>query len=75
MAGRIAASRAGAATASLLASWALPIALVLVWELAARSGWLSARVLPAPSAVAVAFWENLRNGTLLTMSRSRPSGR
>ena len=30
------------------------------------SGWLSTRVLPAPSAVAVAFWENLRNGTLLT---------
>jgi sulfonate transport system permease protein len=66
MAGRIAGSRAGAATASLLASWALPIALVLVWELASRSGWLSTRVLPAPSAVAVAFWENLRNGTLLT---------
>ena len=30
--------------------------LVIAWELAARAGWLSARVLPAPSAVAVAFW-------------------
>ena len=45
--------------------WLLPVALLLVWEVAAQSGWLSARVLPAPSATAVAFWDTLRSGTLL----------
>ena len=45
--------------------WLLPVALLLVWEVAAQSGWLSARVLPAPSATALAFWDTLRSGTLL----------
>lgn len=57
---------AGAAVLKLLASWALPIGIVLVWEIASRSGVMSSRLLPAPSQVAVAFWESLRNGTLLT---------
>src|SRR5262245_54086532 len=56
----------GAAALGALASWALPIALVIAWEIASRSGVLSTRLLPAPSAVATAFWESLRNGTLLT---------
>jgi sulfonate transport system permease protein len=38
---------------------------VLIWEAAAQLGWLSARVLPAPSATAVAFWDSLRSGALL----------
>lgn len=45
--------------------WLLPVALLLVWEAAAQSGWLSARVLPAPSATAVAAWDTLRSGALL----------
>ena len=45
--------------------WLLPVALLLVWEVAAQSGWLSARVLPAPSATALASWDTLRSGTLL----------
>ncbi len=45
--------------------WLLPVALLLVWELAAQLGWLSARVLPAPSATALAFWDTLRSGALL----------
>ena len=45
--------------------WLLPVALVLVWEAAAQLGWLSARVLPAPSATALAFWDTLRSGALL----------
>ncbi|RWQ17667.1 aliphatic sulfonate ABC transporter permease SsuC [Mesorhizobium sp.] len=56
----------GAAALRTLASWALPIVLLIAWELASRSGVLSTRLLPAPSAVAAAFWESLRNGTLLT---------
>jgi len=59
--GRIALGRAGSA----LASWALPVGLVVLWELASRMGLLSARVLPAPSDVAAAFWASVENGTLL----------
>ncbi|WP_085044136.1 aliphatic sulfonate ABC transporter permease SsuC [Ensifer aridi] len=56
----------GVVALHLLASWALPLGLLVVWEIASRSGVLSTRLLPAPSAVATAFWESLRNGTLLT---------
>jgi sulfonate transport system permease protein len=48
-----------------LAAWALPLLLVAGWEAASLAGLLPARVLPSPSAVAVAFVQNLRNGTLL----------
>ena len=57
---------AGAAALKLMASWALPIGILFVWEIASRSAVMSTRLMPAPSAVAVAFWESLRNGTLLT---------
>lgn len=57
---------ASSAMLQTLASWALPIGLVVAWEIASQSGLLSARLLPAPSAVFVAFWESLSNGTLLT---------
>ena len=46
-------------------SWALPVAILLVWEVASLSGLLTARLLPAPSAVAVAFWQHLLDGSLL----------
>lgn len=46
-------------------SWVLPLLVVAAWELAARVGWLSPRLLPAPSAVAAAFWQTLRDGSLL----------
>ena len=45
--------------------WLLPVLLVVFWELGARSGVISARILPAPSAVALAFWLNLENGALV----------
>ena len=48
-----------------LAPWLLPLALLLAWELAARFGLLTARVLPAPSAVLLAAWDALRTGVLL----------
>lgn len=39
-----------------LLPWLLPVAIVLAWELAARAGWLSTRILPEPLAVLRAFW-------------------
>ncbi|OAP43228.1 ABC transporter permease subunit [Sinorhizobium americanum] len=65
MATRLPQSRSGAAL-TFLASWALPLGLLVIWEIASRSGLLSMRLLPAPSAVAAAFLESVRNGTLLT---------
>ncbi|SDS19946.1 aliphatic sulfonate ABC transporter permease SsuC [Pseudomonas oryzae] len=47
-----------------LAPWALPVLLLGVWQLAASSGWLSSRILPAPSAVAIAGWLLLTSGEL-----------
>jgi sulfonate transport system permease protein len=32
-------------------SWLAPVALVVIWELLTRAGWLSPQVLPAPSKV------------------------
>lgn len=48
-----------------LVPWLLPILLVAAWELAARFGILSARVLPAPSDILVAFWITLKDGSLI----------
>lgn len=54
------------ATADRALTWLVPVLLVLLWELAAKSGLLSARLMPAPSAVAVAFITTLRDGSLWT---------
>ncbi|GLS24107.1 ABC transporter permease [Labrys miyagiensis] len=48
-----------------LIPWALPVLILAGWEIAADVGWLQARVLSAPSAVALAFWQTLQDGTLL----------
>lgn len=34
-----------------LLAWLLPFALLIVWELSSRAGWLPARILPEPAAV------------------------
>jgi sulfonate transport system permease protein len=47
------------------AGWILPALILIVWELAARAGLIAANVLPAPSAVADAFWRLLKSGELL----------
>lgn len=47
-----------------LTPWLLPAAILVAWELASRSGLLSARILPEPAAVAAAFWRLLRSGEL-----------
>ena len=43
---------------------ALPLTILLVWELASDAGWLSSRVLPEPLAVARAFLRLLLSGEI-----------
>lgn len=45
--------------------WALPVLILLSWELASRLGWLSTRVLPEPLAVIKAFWTLAASGEML----------
>ncbi|PUA16534.1 aliphatic sulfonate ABC transporter permease SsuC [Glaciimonas sp. PCH181] len=47
-----------------LLPWLVPVLLIVVWELAARIGWLSSRILPEPFAVARAAWTLLLSGEL-----------
>ena len=56
--------RSWRAASSALAPWALPILLLAAWELSARTGWLSSRVLPEPLAVLTAFWRLAASGEL-----------
>ena len=49
-----------------LAPWALPIALLAIWQIAVVAGWLSTRILPAPSAVLSAGWSLLASGEIWT---------
>jgi len=53
------------ALARSLAPWVLPAVLMVVWEIAARKGLISARLMPAPGTVAVAFWKAVLDGTLI----------
>jgi sulfonate transport system permease protein len=48
-----------------LVAWILPVALIVGWEIAADTGLIAARVLPAPSAIARAFWQTWRDGSLV----------
>jgi len=45
-------------------TWLVPVAILVLWEVSARSGILAARLLPAPSSVALAFIATLRDGSL-----------
>src|SRR5437879_11319918 len=48
-----------------LIPWVVPLAVVLIWQLACVTGFVSARVLPAPSDVALAGWKLLLSGELV----------
>lgn len=37
-----------------LVPWTLPIVLIVLWQILVKCGWLSTRVLPAPSDVLLA---------------------
>jgi sulfonate transport system permease protein len=47
-----------------VAPWLVPLALLAGWELAARVGWLSTRVLPEPVAVVRAAWGLVASGEM-----------
>ncbi|KMJ88653.1 ABC transporter permease [Achromobacter xylosoxidans] len=47
-----------------LAPWLVPALILGLWQLAAQAGWLSSRILPAPSAVAAAAWSLAASGEL-----------
>lgn len=44
--------------------WLLPVAVIVIWQLAAQAGWLSVRILPAPLTVAKTFWRMTLSGEL-----------
>ena len=46
------------------APWVLPVLLLAVWQLSVSAGWLSTRILPAPSAVFAAGVELVRSGEI-----------
>ncbi|UVE18010.1 aliphatic sulfonate ABC transporter permease SsuC [Pseudomonas sp. LS44] len=50
--------------AARLAPWALPVLLLALWQLAVVAGWLSTRILPAPSAVFAAGVALVQSGEL-----------
>src|SRR6202000_651286 len=47
-----------------LIQWIVPLAILVVWQVACISGFVSPRVLPAPSDVALAGWKLLLSGGL-----------
>jgi sulfonate transport system permease protein len=44
--------------------WIVPLALLALWQAASQFGWLSTRILPAPSAVVKSAFELTRSGEL-----------
>jgi len=49
-----------------LLPWGVPIGILFAWELSARLGWLSSRILPEPLAVLQAGWTLALSGELWT---------
>jgi sulfonate transport system permease protein len=49
-----------------LLPWVVPVGLVALWQIASSLGWLSTRVLPAPSEVLKAAWTLAASGELWT---------
>jgi len=44
--------------------WLVPLAILLIWEVAAKSGVLSTRVMPEPLAVVRAAWSLIESGEM-----------
>ncbi len=47
-----------------LVQWIVPLLLLIVWQVACTTGYVSTRVLPAPTEVALAGWKLLLSGEL-----------
>ncbi|WP_321928249.1 aliphatic sulfonate ABC transporter permease SsuC [Paraburkholderia guartelaensis] len=52
-----------------LAPWLVPLAVLVIWEIAAKSGALSTRVLPEPLAVVRAAWSLIESGEMWADAR------
>lgn len=52
-------------TLAFLVTWAVPLALLLLWEAVSASGIVPQRKLPSPHSVLLAFWTVLRSGELM----------
>ncbi|HEY0235478.1 MAG TPA: ABC transporter permease subunit [Afipia sp.] len=48
-----------------LTQWIVPLSIILIWQAASAAGYVPARVLPAPSDVAIAGWKLLLSGELI----------
>ena len=48
-----------------LTQWIVPLVILLAWQAACVTGFVPARVLPAPSDVALAGWKLLVSGELV----------
>ena len=55
-----------ASVARRLLPWAVPVGLIVLWQIASSQGWLSTRVLPAPLEVVKAAWTLTLSGELWT---------
>ena len=53
-----------APSADGLIQWIVPLAVLVIWQIACSAGFVPARVLPAPSDVALAGWKLLKSGEL-----------
>ncbi|AOA56970.1 aliphatic sulfonate ABC transporter permease SsuC [Acinetobacter larvae] len=49
---------------TVLTPWLVPLLLLIIWQSCSSLGLLQSRVLPAPSSVAIAFWDLLKSGEL-----------
>jgi sulfonate transport system permease protein len=49
-----------------LLPWVVPVGLIALWQIASSLGWLSTRILPAPSEVLKAAWTLAVSGELWT---------
>jgi sulfonate transport system permease protein len=49
----------------VLTQWALPLAIVFLWQALSAAGLISSRVLPAPTDVLLAGWKLLKSGELV----------
>jgi sulfonate transport system permease protein len=47
-----------------LVPWIVPLGILLIWQIACVTGFVPARVLPAPSDVALAGWKLVLSGEL-----------
>jgi ABC-type nitrate/sulfonate/bicarbonate transport system permease component len=49
----------------MLSAFGSPIAVLVLWEIGARTGFLDARILPPPTIVAVTIWDMILHDRLL----------